>query len=87
MREIKVACNVENHHLTVSFFDIKNAFSAVYWTEINEPMNEHAFPMDLCLAIQSYIQRRYLLSVNDSAVRRKQVVCGIPRGSVLGSIL
>ncbi|XP_026324446.1 uncharacterized protein LOC113233538 [Hyposmocoma kahamanoa] len=68
--------------------DIVNAFNSLPWLTVKEALEYHRVPPYLKRVVRSYLCDRYITYPGrDGASHRREVVCGVPQGSVLGPLL
>lgn len=72
----------------VVFLDLKKAFDAVNHEIILSKFQMYAFKEKAINLLRCYLtQRIQRCQLNDRLSREKEVVCGIPQGSILGPLL
>lgn len=77
---------VQNRYLCLEVsLDVKNAFNTTPWPLIDAALSGKLVPSRLILMIRSYLKDRSIL-VGEHLLRR-DMTCGVPQGTVLGSVL
>ena len=68
--------------------DIKNAFDSVLWSAIRDDLTSKSVPDHLTSIIGSFLSERKIANEKPNGTTGMAVVfCGVPQGSVLGSLL
>jgi len=68
--------------------DIRNAFNTLSWRWIAAALEHHGAPRHLSAIIRDYFRDGILEYIDrDGLVQERGVGCGVPQGSVLGSLL
>ncbi|CAH2090002.1 unnamed protein product [Euphydryas editha] len=67
--------------------DIANAFNTLPWSCIREALRYHGVPTYLRRVVGAYLSDRWVAFPGRQGMVRKEVVCGVPQGSVLGPLL
>lgn len=69
--------------------DVANAFNSISWNSISKALRwRKGFPPYLCRIIDAYLSNRWIEYIDvDGRIRRRQVLAGVPQGSVLGPTL
>lgn len=69
-------------------FDIKNAFNSLPWSIIRMALQKKGFPLYMRRIIDDYLSFRSVeFTVEDGSVATRQMLAGVPQGSVLGPML
>jgi len=84
-----VEAEVENGGVLMAVsLDITNAFNTLPWRWILGAFEHHGVPQYLTATVRNYFRDRVLAFADrDGTVRERRVECGVPQGSVLGSLL
>jgi hypothetical protein len=67
--------------------DVTNAFNTIPWDGIIEALECFRVPPYLVRLIRSYLNDRWIAYTGRNGEEKRPVECGVPQGSVLGSIL
>jgi hypothetical protein len=67
--------------------DVTNAFNTIPWNGIIEALECFRVPPYLVRLIRSYLNDRWIAYTGRNGEEKRPVECGVPQGSVLGSIL
>lgn len=68
--------------------DIANAFNTLPWDRVREAVRHFGLPPYMVEILQDYFRgRRFEYTDRDGTVRRREMCCGVPQGSVLGPLL
>lgn len=69
--------------------DVKNAFNSLPWREIRRSLTwRKHFPMYLSRLIEDYLHNRWIVyRDSNEQFQRREVLAGVPQGSVLGPLL
>ncbi|CAH2092498.1 unnamed protein product [Euphydryas editha] len=67
--------------------DIANAFNTLPWSCIREALRYHGVPTYLRRVVGAYLSDRWVVFPGQNGMVSKEVVCGVPQGSVLGPLL
>lgn len=68
--------------------DIENAFNWLSWDAIREALAYFRFPSYICRLVHSYLSDHWISYTDQTGMlRRREVVCGVPQGSVWGPFL
>jgi len=68
--------------------DIMNAFNSLPWDRMKESLRWHGVPKYLANVIHDYLRDRWVVYTDGTGtVRKGELHCGVPQGSVLGPLL
>jgi hypothetical protein len=88
LREVvSEACNAQGYCAAVSL-DVRNAFNSIPFGKVLGALVRLEVPRYILRIMRSYFQERFITyGVNGGDVRVRQVMAGVPQGSVLGPLL
>jgi hypothetical protein len=67
--------------------DIANAFNTLPWATIKEALLYHGVPRYLRRVVEAYLSERFVNFPGRHEWGQRQMMCGVPQGSVLGPLL
>lgn len=79
--------NGTKEYCVVVTLDVKNAFNTANWERIVEALAMLDIPGYLLTIIQDYFRNRVLVYDTDKGTRSRNIIGGVPQGSVLGPLL
>lgn len=88
VRSIAKAAREGGRVLLAVSLDISNAFNTLPWHRVEEALRYHRVHPYLVAILRDYFLDRVLAYTDrDAEERRRRMSCGIPQGSVLGSLM